>query len=130
MLEALAFGNSLGKKMKHPGTFNANPLSSAAGCAALDVVATGEPSRVANQQAARLRRGLNELFVEKSIPWVAYGDFSAIKIIPGYDGPAADGDDRGQEHRRAVHNRLGWTSLTGARGRLRRKTQTSRYTPL
>ena len=69
------------------------PSPAAAGCAALDVVATGEPSRVANQQAARLRRGLNELFAEKGVPWVAYGDFSAIKIIPGYDGPAADGDD-------------------------------------
>src|SRR5207237_1354495 len=32
-------------KMKHPGTFNANPLSAAAGVAALRVVATGEPSR-------------------------------------------------------------------------------------
>tara|TARA_Y100000588_G_scaffold217702_1_gene231621 strand:- start:1538 stop:2911 length:1374 start_codon:yes stop_codon:yes gene_type:complete len=93
LLDALAFGNSLGKKMKHPGTFNANPLSAAAGCAALDVVATGEPSRVANQQAAKLRQGLNGVFAEKGIPWVAYGDFSAIKLIPGYDGPAPDGDD-------------------------------------
>ena len=79
--------------MKHPGTFNANPLSAAAGCAALDVVATGEPSRIANQQAARVRSGLNEVFVAKGVPWVAYGDFSAIKIIPGYDGPGPDGDD-------------------------------------
>ena len=93
LLDALAFGNSLGKKMKHPGTFNANPLSAAAGCAALDVVATGEPSRVANRQAAVLRRGLNELFVSKGIAWVAYGDFSAVKIFPGYDGPPASGDD-------------------------------------
>lgn len=93
LMEVLAFDNSLGTKMKHPGTFNANPLSAAAGCAALDVVATGEPSRIANQQAARVRSGLNEVFVAKGVPWVAYGDFSAIKIIPGYDGPGPDGDD-------------------------------------
>jgi glutamate-1-semialdehyde 2,1-aminomutase len=93
LLDVLAFGNSLGKKMKHPGTFNANPLSAAAGCAALDVVATGEPSRVANRQAALLRQGLNALFAEKGVPWVAYGDFSAIKLIPGYQGPAPEGDD-------------------------------------
>ena len=40
-----------------------------------------------------MRQGLNGVFAEKGIPWVAYGDFSAIKLIPGYDGPAPDGDD-------------------------------------
>src|SRR5207237_4325701 len=30
-------------KMKHPGTFNANPVSAAAGVAALQAVATGRP---------------------------------------------------------------------------------------
>jgi len=92
LMEALAFGNSLGKKMKHPGTYNANPLSAAAGCAALDEVATGEPSRIANSRAAQLRTELNALFAARNVPWVAYGDFSAIKIIPGYEGPAPDGE--------------------------------------
>src|SRR5262249_5704284 len=36
-------------KMRHPGTFNANPLSAAAGVAALGLVATGEPCRKANE---------------------------------------------------------------------------------
>ncbi len=93
LLDVLAFDNPLGKKMKHPGTFNANPLSAAAGRAALDVVASGEPSRVATERAAALRRGLNEAFAARGVGWVAYGDFSAIKIIPGYEGPACDGDD-------------------------------------
>ncbi|MBQ15823.1 MAG: aspartate aminotransferase family protein [Planctomycetaceae bacterium] len=93
LLDVLAFGNPLGKKMKHPGTFNANPLSAAAGRAALEVVATGEPSRIASERAAALRQGLNEVFAARGVGWVAYGDFSAIKIIPGYDGPARDGDD-------------------------------------
>ena len=33
------------------------------------------------------------MFVEKGVPWVAYGDFSAIKLIPGYQGPPPVGDD-------------------------------------
>ncbi len=74
VMQVLAFNNPLGKKMKHPGTYNANPLSAAAGCAALSLVATGEPCRKANETAAgRCRQALNELFEQKSVDWVAYG---------------------------------------------------------
>ncbi|MCC6420036.1 MAG: aspartate aminotransferase family protein [Gemmataceae bacterium] len=80
-------------KMKHPGTFNANPLSAAAGVAALRLVATGEPCRRATEIAGLLRRRLNALFAERGLPWVAYGEFSGFKLIPGYDGPRPTGDD-------------------------------------
>lgn len=93
VMQVLAFNNPLGKKMKHPGTYNGNPLSAAAGCATLAIVATGEPCRKANQSALRLRRALNVLFRQKNLNWVAYGDFSAIKILPDYDGPCAEADD-------------------------------------
>lgn len=93
LMQALAFGNPLGKKMKHPGTYNGNPLSAAAGIAALEIVATGHPCRRANEMAALLRKELNLLFAKKSVNWIAYGDFSAIKILPNYDGPRPDGDD-------------------------------------
>ena len=93
LMQALAFNNALGKKMKHPGTYNANPLSAAAGCAALEIVATGEPCRAANESARKLRAALNELFVEKGVSWAAYGDFSAVKIHPDYDGPRPTSDD-------------------------------------
>jgi glutamate-1-semialdehyde 2,1-aminomutase len=103
LMQVLAYDNPLGKKMKHPGTYNANPLSAAAGCAALDIVATGEPCRRANDIARQLRAGLNRLFEDKSLNWLAYGDFSAIKILPGYDGPRPE-DDRfipyGNDYRR------------------------------
>lgn len=92
LMEVLAFENSLGKKMKHPGTYNANPLSAAAGVAALEIVSTGEPCRHANYIARQLRTALNETFAAKSVNWVAYGDFSAIKILPEYDGPRPDDD--------------------------------------
>ena len=93
LMDVLAFDNSRGVKMKHPGTYNANPLSAAAGSAALEVVATGEPGRQANEIAKLIRAGLNELFEQKSLNWVAYGDFSAVKIHADYDGPRPDSDD-------------------------------------
>jgi glutamate-1-semialdehyde 2,1-aminomutase len=93
LMQVLAFGNPTGKKMKHPGTYNGNPLSAAAGIACLKIVATGEPNQRANQIAALLRRELNSLFAKKSVNWVAYGDYSAIKILPEYDGPRPAGDD-------------------------------------
>lgn len=74
-------------KMKHPGTYNANPLSAAAGVAALARVATGEPCRQATAAARRLRDGLNALFARRGWPLVAYGDFSMVRIVPGYEGP-------------------------------------------
>jgi len=85
-------------KMKHPGTYNANPLSAAAGVAALTRVATGDPCRKANEAARRLRNGLNALFERRGWPWVAYGDFSMVRVVPGYTGPrprAGAGDNDG-----------------------------------
>ncbi len=93
LLEAVAFNNRYGRKMPHPGTYNGNPLSAAAGVAALQLVATGTPCETANRLAARLRRGINRVFREQRVPWVAYGEFSFIHILPDYDGPAPEGDD-------------------------------------
>jgi len=79
-------------KMKHPGTFNANPLSAAAGIATLRLVATSEPGRRANALALLLRTKLNELFSARGLDWVAYGEFSGWKLLPGYRGPRPTGD--------------------------------------
>ncbi len=80
-------------KMRHPGTFNANPLSAAAGIATLELVATGEPCRRANATARLLRQRLNGLFAERGRDWAAYGEFSMVKLLPGYTGPRPTGDD-------------------------------------
>jgi glutamate-1-semialdehyde 2,1-aminomutase len=93
LMSALEFENRWGKKMKHPGTYNGNPLSAAAGVAALEVVASGEPCRVANEMGRLLRTGLNELFEQKNVDWVAYGEFSGVTIVPEYSGPRPDSDD-------------------------------------
>jgi len=79
-------------KMKHPGTFNANPLSAAAGATALRLVSTGEPCQRASRSAGMLRRQLNDLFANRGAPWVAYGSFSGFKLIPNYEGPRPEND--------------------------------------
>ncbi len=92
LMDAVAFNNSLGRKMRHPGTFNANPLSAVAGAAALEIVASGEPCDHATSIAQKLRLALNELFERKSVPWVAYGVESLTKIHPDYHGPRTPAD--------------------------------------
>jgi glutamate-1-semialdehyde 2,1-aminomutase len=80
-------------KMKHPGTFNANPLSAAAGVATLEIVADGEPCRHANAIAQAIRRRLNKLFEERGIDWVCYGEFSGFRLLTGYQGPRPKDDE-------------------------------------
>lgn len=79
-------------KMRHPGTFNANPLSAAAGVAALQIVADGSPCRRASELAALLRKGLNALFAERGWDWMAYGEFSGFRLVAGYQGPRPTDD--------------------------------------
>jgi glutamate-1-semialdehyde 2,1-aminomutase len=80
-------------KMRHPGTYNANPLSAAAGVVTLERVATGAPTARANAAAALLKRRLNEMFEARGVNWVCYGDFSLLHLVPGYDGPRPKSDD-------------------------------------
>jgi glutamate-1-semialdehyde 2,1-aminomutase len=80
-------------KMRHPGTFNANPLSAAAGVAALSRIADGQACRKANESARLLKRQLNALFDERFPDWIAYGDFSLIHVKSGYEGPRPTDDD-------------------------------------
>jgi glutamate-1-semialdehyde 2,1-aminomutase len=81
------------KKMRHPGTFNANPLSAAAGIATLERVATGEPCARASATGALLRRRLNAVLEERGADWVCYGAFSIFRLLPRYRGPRPDRDD-------------------------------------
>ena len=74
------------EKIHHPGTFNANPLSAAAGLAALEVVGTTDACARANRFGADLRRGINEVFEEERLPWAAYGTFSMFHIFINPDG--------------------------------------------
>ncbi|MFN0053768.1 MAG: aspartate aminotransferase family protein [Planctomycetales bacterium] len=93
LMSALEFDNRYGKKMKHPGTYNGNPLSAAAGVAALEVVSTGEPCAIANAMGLKLRTELNALFARKDVNWICYGEFSGVTIVPDYTGPRPDSDE-------------------------------------
>jgi glutamate-1-semialdehyde 2,1-aminomutase len=76
------------EKINHPGTFNANPLSAAAGIATLTIVAETDACARANAYGAALRRRLNEVFEEEGVPWAAYGTFSSIEIFTNPEGVA------------------------------------------
>jgi glutamate-1-semialdehyde 2,1-aminomutase len=81
-------------KIHHPGTFNANPLSAAAGVAMLSAVADGEAQRFANGQAAKLRHGMNEILAREKVAWRVYGKHSDWKLYYGADAPPRDGNDQ------------------------------------
>ena len=77
-------------RVSHPGTFNANPLSSAAGARCLGLVATGEPNAQADRAAARLRGGLNALLARMEIPGCCYGVASLFHLRLGQPCLCAD----------------------------------------
>ncbi len=69
------------EKIQHPGTFNANPVSAAAGIAALEVIATTDACARANAAGAALRQALNEVLEAEDVPWAAYGSFSGVHLF-------------------------------------------------
>lgn len=80
----------------HPGTFNANPVSAAAGVAALSIVETDEPIRVADKVADELRSELNRVLSESGTPGLIYGESSGFHIYLG------DVPDSTEERERAL----------------------------
>jgi glutamate-1-semialdehyde 2,1-aminomutase len=81
-------------KIHHPGTFNANPLSAAAGVAMLSSLADGTPITRANEQAAKLRYGMNEILARENVAWKVYGQHSDWKLFYGADAPPHSGADQ------------------------------------
>jgi glutamate-1-semialdehyde 2,1-aminomutase len=67
------------------GTYNANPLSAAAGIAMLSQIADGKLHDEANRKGAELRGALNDVFRKAGAPSVAYGDVSVCHI--SLEGP-------------------------------------------
>lgn len=69
------------ERILHPGTFNANPLSAAAGCAVLEIVRDTDACERASAYAAKLRAELNRMFTEMGVRWAAYGTFSGFHVF-------------------------------------------------
>ena len=74
------------EKIGHQGTFNANPLSAAAGVAMLEAVDTTDITAQAIAQAAKLRDKVNRVFEEEKVRWAAYGQFSEIHFFTNPKG--------------------------------------------
>ena len=60
------------RRVPHWGTYNAQPPAAAAGIAALRLIAAGDETERADAAAAALVRGLNALFVQRSVPASAW----------------------------------------------------------
>ena len=78
-------------RIGHQGTFNANPLSAAAGIACLREVATGQPTARAEARAVELRAGLAEVLERRGIAGWIEGTASVFHIILAAPGMRPDG---------------------------------------
>ncbi|MGE5132046.1 MAG: aspartate aminotransferase family protein [Gemmatimonadota bacterium] len=77
------------RRVGHPGTHNAHPISAAAGIAALRECRTGAPQEHAARLAATLRDGLTEVLAQAGVPGCAYGESSTFHLLMGHPaGPA------------------------------------------
>ncbi len=65
-----------GRRVGHPGTFNANPVSAAAGRAVLEFIEDGAVHERIDAMAARLRSELQAVFDRHDVGGVVYGDAS------------------------------------------------------
>lgn len=78
------------RRIAHNGTFNANPISAAAGIAALEIVANEPINDIANARAAQLQDGLNDLMGRMEIPGCVTGIASLMFLRLGVDVPEND----------------------------------------
>ena len=69
------------EKVGHQGTYNANPLSAAAGVAMLSRVESEDICERACATAAELREGLRKILIEEGVAWGVYGDRSTFLIF-------------------------------------------------
>jgi len=73
------------RRVQHPGTFNANPLSAAAGVAMLSMVQTGEHHEHADALAGRLVPALNKVLARTGVAGAVYGLASYFHIVLGHE---------------------------------------------
>lgn len=78
-------------RIEHPGTYNANPLSAAAGAACLAAIADGTHQHRAADTAATIARGLNEVLRDQSVVGAVYGQSSMLHIALGMEQQPPEG---------------------------------------
>jgi glutamate-1-semialdehyde 2,1-aminomutase len=68
------------RRVLHYGTYNATPVTAAAGLACLKIVQTGEPQRHADAMAERLRNRLDAILERRGVAGYAYGEASTFHV--------------------------------------------------
>jgi glutamate-1-semialdehyde 2,1-aminomutase len=71
------------RRIGHPGTYNANPLSAVAGAKCLEIVSDPAVQRHCDDMAARFRAGANQVLSSHDIPGFVYGESSVFHIMLG-----------------------------------------------
>ncbi len=93
IMEQISFTDSAGRELKkrisHPGTYNANPLSASAGARCLELISSEPVNEKADAAGARLKAGINQVFKKSGTDGFAYGFSSVIRIAFGL---RCDGD--------------------------------------
>jgi glutamate-1-semialdehyde 2,1-aminomutase len=74
-------------QVAHQGTYNAEPVSAAAGIATLRQVRDTDALDRANRTAAAIRDGMNASLRTRGVRWCVYGQFSDFHIFPGEATP-------------------------------------------
>lgn len=91
ILELLDFEKAAAKgfeKIGHQGTYNANPVSAAAGLAALEIIQNEDVCGKANAYGKALRAELNDVLREEEVPWAVYGEYSTWHVFTNPKGRA------------------------------------------
>ena len=81
------------EKIGHQGTYNANPVSAAAGIAALEVIEAEDICATASVTTQKIRDGINSVFADEPLPWYCYGEHSGFYIFTDPDGEVSTHDD-------------------------------------
>jgi glutamate-1-semialdehyde 2,1-aminomutase len=103
-------------QVPHQGTFNAAPVSAAAGITTLKLVRDTDAIDRANRAAGAIRKGMNDILRVRGRRWCVYGCFSDFHIFPGdatpqdiYDGRVPPSELKGGMAAELVHKiRLGF----------------------
>ena len=74
-----------GGRVAQAGTYNAQPVTAAAGIATLDAIANGGINAKADAAALRLKDGLNEAFIRNEVSGHAHGIASIVHVNLGAD---------------------------------------------
>jgi glutamate-1-semialdehyde 2,1-aminomutase len=90
IVDQIATGAEDGRRVSHPGTYNANPLSASAGVTCLDLISDGGAQERATATAATIARGMNIALREASVPGCVYGQSSMLHVALGMERQPPD----------------------------------------